>query len=121
MAGRKNKFTLLEEIGNRRILKLSDEYTANGYLCYCTLGNNKGVDVMVMKDFAVKEVVESTNYARRDEWVDETKFERYVNSLNFWKPLKRVLVVSYESNLSVKQRLKLKEEGIELRVEGKQD
>jgi hypothetical protein len=122
MAGKRNKFSYLEKIGNRRILKLAEEYQSDGYFCYNSLGNNAGVDIIVMTpDYRVVEVIESTNYAREDEWICEKKFERYVQSLNFWTPIKRTLVVSYESNLSSTQRIQLKQYNINVRVEGKQD
>lgn len=64
-----------------------------------------GVDAIAIKKGIISWVIESTNYGSKEEYMQDRTFNRYVNSLNWFKTLdeghvKRQLVVSYEENLS---------------------
>lgn len=99
------------EIADRRINRLEREYYARGFLLVLVNANfNAGVDIIAFsmsEGRPLIEVVESTNWklSRRSGFMQDEKFNRYVNSLNAFNVLsplfavRKKLVISYLKNL----------------------
>lgn len=116
-----------EKIGQRRVDRLRLEFEQLGYFVETRIGNNTGVDMIVVccdrEKATIIQVLEVTNYARRNEYINCKKFNRYVDTLNRWNRggIKRTLVVSYWENLNGKQISCLQANNIEVMVVGYQD
>jgi hypothetical protein len=72
----------------------------------------------------IMEALEVTNYAYNWEYINTSKFNRYVatlNEFNCFNEVQKTLVVSYWENLTSKQIQILKENSINIRIIGCQD
>jgi hypothetical protein len=92
------------EIGDRRVRKLEQELRERGYFTIVPSVVNKGVDLQVF-DRATGRLVyvmESTNYKKRTEYIDDKRLRRYIESLNIYDELpgvKKQLIVSFLENV----------------------
>lgn len=115
----------LEEIGYRRIDKLEKKYRDMGYFVLTHPLNNTGIDmvIIVFRTATIVEVLEVTNYARKEEYINNMKFTRYVNTLNEFNfgNIQKTIVVSFWENLNEKQIRILKKNNIKVEVVGYQD
>lgn len=114
-------------VAMKRVEKLKAKYEEHGFAVWVNKHFNSGVDMMVFEDSGrVVEVCEVTNYAKPApaEYVSKEKFERYVEDLNWFDrfpDVRKVMYVSFESNLTDEQRRTLKENSIQLVIAGGQD
>jgi len=115
----------MEEIGHRRLETLEREYQRLGYFVLTHPLNNTGIDMVIIctSNGKIVEVLEVTNYARKEEYINNKKFTRYVDTLNEFNfaDIQKTIVVSFWENLNEKQIRILKENNINIRVMGKQD
>ena len=115
----------MELIGNRRSERLEKEYKALGYFVLTHPYNNTGIDMVIVctRSGKIIEVLELTNYARKEEYIKTVKFTRYLNTLNEFNfaNIQKTIVVSYWENLSETQIIALQENNIHIRVMGSQD
>ena len=114
------------EIGDFRVQKIATDYMSQGYLTIINPSNHVGPDIIIVSlpDGIVTKVIEVTNYGKAEYYVGNERFKRYVNSLLYFRRIKNVeleLIISYEKNLSLKQYRELQNNGITVRVLGKQD
>lgn len=120
------RLTKLEKVGQRRIEKLTTEYKNFGYFVINHPYNQTGIDMIIVATPSGKivEVLEVTSYANKWEYINSSKFNRYVatlNEFNCFSEAQKTLVVSYWENLSDKQIQTLKENAINIRIIGYQD
>jgi hypothetical protein len=112
-------------IGYRRIEMLEREYREKGYFVLTHPLNNTGIDMVIIMTSTAKvvEVLEVTNYARKEEYINNRKFIRYLTTLNEFNfgDIKKTIVVSFRENLNENQIRLLKQCNIEIRVMGYQD
>lgn len=122
-----------QEIANRRIDKIKEEYESKGYAVLTNSNFNAGVDVIVIEKGTGKIVVaiESTNFRDEKMWMGKEKLDRYIESLNWFDmfpDVKKQLYVSFAENIRENKEQKmdreldrLVESGIELIICGHQD
>jgi len=122
-----------QEIADRRIDKIKEEYESKGYAVLTNSNFNAGVDVIVVEKVTGRIVVaiESTNFRDEKMWMGKEKLDRYIKSLNWFDvfpDVRKLLYVSYAENIREEKEQKmdreldrLVESGIELIICGKQD
>jgi hypothetical protein len=120
-----NESKELWKIGNRRLFRVSKEYQDQGYFTIINPYNHKGVDIIVVAtlDRRIIKVIECTNYAREDEYINNEKLQRYIEALNAFTPLKGIekeIIIS-ASNIHKVHYKKLREFNIRVLIVGKQD
>ncbi len=116
----------LYAIGNRRVHRLAEEYRKLGLLVVTNPTNHEGPDLILISspDGRIVKVMESTNYARPEEYVCSETFKRYLDGLNYFDSIlgiEKVIVVSFRTNLLRTQWQKCRENGITVEVVGRQD
>ena len=113
------------KVGAIRVIRLTLQYEALGYLVCPIIKSHEGVDMIVISlpDGRIRKVIEVTNW--NEKWVMPwDKLRRYITVLTHFQSIEGVemeLVVSYEYNISPQQREELKRSHIRLNVMGKQD
>jgi hypothetical protein len=118
-----------EKIGNRRVDRLKAMYESYpNYFVLIHPYNETDVDMLVFKkegDNAILiEVLEITNYAKPTFYINDKKFDRYVNCLQKFAicpHVQRTLYISYWSNLNDEQHKTLAKLGIHVIEVGSQD
>jgi hypothetical protein len=114
------------EVGRARVLKIADRYRDLGYLVITNDANHSGADLIIISlpDGRIKKAIEVTNYKRKNEYMDDSRIQRYIDSLTYFEDIDGVeleLVVSFLENLTAKQLTELKKNDIHVHVEGSQD
>jgi response regulator of citrate/malate metabolism len=109
-----------------RVGKLEKEYQKKGYFVLVNANFNAGVDLIIVNPSTgqIHKVIESTNYSRKNYYIKDEKFNRYVKQLNKFDRLPNVekeFVVSYKTNLNQEQIDILTHNNIKRRVEGHPD
>jgi len=112
--------------GNIRLFRLKRIYEELGYLVISRASNHEGVDLVViaLPDGRIKKAIEVTNYARKDEYIDNNRFVRYLDSLCYFENIEGIeleLVVSFAENINLKQYEELKKYNIKVTEVGHQD
>jgi hypothetical protein len=113
-------------VGDARVQKIASLYRQLGYLVWINPSNHQGVDLIIIstRDGRIKKVIEITNYSKKEYYVGNERFKRYMDSLTFYKDIEGIemqLFISYRENLSMNQYQILKKYGIIVNVVGKQD
>jgi hypothetical protein len=113
------------EIGYRRIRKIQREYEQQGFYVLVNKNYNAGIDMIVLDQTGkICKVLEVTNYRYPQEYILDNKFNRYLESLNYYDQfpgIEKIFVVSFKENLETRQFQKLSKNHIQVRIEGKQD
>jgi hypothetical protein len=111
----------LHQIEQRRIKKLVNEFTVKGYFCLANAQFFSGVDILVFnQNWRLCIVIESTNYSYTSKMHPNTA-RRYLRQFAFFNNVDKLLVISYDHNISKTQQQNFRNNGIHIRVEGKQD
>lgn len=110
-------------IGMRRVNQILDYERKCGFRADATGIYSDGADILVYEGNMLVRVYEATNYKKPEYYIQQSKADRYKKNLTQYPPsVKKILVVSYEENLSkVGGKQSFEEEGIEVRIIGKQD
>lgn len=114
------------EVGRTRVLKIANRYRDLGYMVVTNDANHSGADLIIISipDGRIKKVIEVTNYKRKNEYMDDPRVQRYIDSLTFFNDIEGVeleFVVSYIENLTAKQYREMKRNNIHVHEEGEQD
>jgi hypothetical protein len=118
-----SNLSLTYKIGRRRlrefksVLLLEFPYQ-DGYHIWMNRVEGKGIDIKVWKNGQLVVVMELTNYGRNSVINDKT-VKRYLDSFAKYE-CKKILVVSYNQNISAKNEKQLIMQGIDLTVVGHQ-
>lgn len=111
----------LHAIEQRRIRRLVRWYQARGYKCVTNKRFFGGVDIFVFNSqWQLCVVIESANYSSTSR-LNPSTFQRYMNNFKFYKGVDRILVISFETNLSQQQLDDFVNEGVSVQIQGFQD
>lgn len=114
----------LKAIEWARIKKIKEEWESDGYLVLTNRDFHTGVDLIIIDTepatFGIARVMESTNWNKRG-YLQDSRFQRYLNDLNRFAPTEREIVFSYDSNLTKKQKKEFEKWGIIVTIKGYQD
>jgi hypothetical protein len=114
------------KIGEARVSKLANQYRTLGYFVIENSKNHEGVDLIIIStpNGKITKVIEVTNYKKPEYFLDNTRFNRYVDTLISFSVIDGIeleLVVSFKENLSYNQVMALRRNNINVHVEGPQD
>jgi hypothetical protein len=111
--------------GNKRVYRLCSEWWNAGFFVLVNENFNAGADLIILrKNGRIVRVIESTNYARKTEFIKDDKFQGYMTNLNFYSNYGKVqkeIVISFNENLSADQWKRCKKDLIIVTVVGHQD
>lgn len=111
----------LHQIEQRRITKLVKEFTSKGYTCITNQQFFSGVDIFLFnKQWRLCVVVESANYSITSR-MGPVAFNRYMTQFRFYADVDKLLVISFNQNISKTQQQAFIKSGVQIRVEGQQD
>jgi hypothetical protein len=111
--------------GNKRVYRLCSEWWNAGFFVLVNENFNAGADLIILrKNGRIVRVIESTNYARKTEFIKDDKFQGYMTNLSFYSNYGKVqkeIVISFNENLSADQWKRCKKDSIIVTVVGHQD